>query len=250
MKKNAGRGILVGVAVCCVLGVIVATVMAMRGDGGSDEEWAEEVEVEDTLGREKTQAEIDNEDEGIRTARSIPEWGVDIEDPKVVAEKSTNIALVRIDRIEGFGNYSEVSESYTMPYTYGEMTVLENIKGELPLDKELKFYRMGGVLSAEEYYTGLGEEMKAKYAEMNADNPELWTKKTRYMLMDDIKVELGKVYLAYLMPDTVYEKDSKAYGMILAQAGTREAQKDENGEWEVLNNFTGEWESLSEVSGL
>lgn len=250
MKGNIGRGIVIGVAVCCVLGVVVATVMAMTGKREVEEVEIEETEVEDTLGREKTQAEIDNEDEGIETVRSIAEWAVDIEDPKEVAEKSTNIAMVKIDRIEGFGNYAEVSGRYTMPYTYGKMTVLQNIKGELPMNEELKFYRIGGVLSAEEYYTGLGEEMKAKYAEMNADDPELWTKKTRYMMEDDVKVELGKVYLVYLKPDIVYEKDSKAYGMILAQAGTREAQKGENGEWEVLNNFTGEWEKLSEVEGI
>jgi len=225
-------------------GVVVAMVMALRDDGGG-EEVSENEAVEE---RAKTQAEIDNEDEGIPTVVSIAEWTLDIRDAEVVAEKSSNIAIVRIDEISGFGNYSEVTGEYMMPYTYGKMTVLQNVKGELPLDKELKFYRMGGILTAEEYYTGLGEEMKAEYGEMNADDPELWTKKMRYVTEGDIKLELGKEYLVYLVPDTVYDQRGEAYGMILAQGGTREVRSGVNGEWtEVLNNFTGEWEKLSDV---
>ena len=98
---------------------------------------------------------------------------------------------------------------------------------------------------AEEYYAGLGEELKQKYGETDADDPELWTKKTRYTTNEDIKLELGKTYLAYMVPRG---GEDGAYVIICAQGGLREARSGMDEEWaEVLNNFTGEWERLSDV---
>lgn len=231
--KEVGRWVAIVVALVCAAGVVGAMVIVSR-----EEDVVEEV-IEEPVGREKTQAEIDNEDENIQTVGSVVDYAIDIQDTAAVAKNSSNVALVRIEKIEGFGNYNEIVEEYTRPYTYGRMRVLENYKGELPVGETVKFYRNGGVLTAEEYYAGEGEERRAKYAELNVDDPELWMKKTRYMTMGDIKSEVGKTYLVYLVPR---EGEEGAYGAICAQGGLREVRGDE-----VLNNFTGEWEKLSGV---
>lgn len=241
MKGNISRVMLVVLSIVCAMGVVVVMVMATCDrDGDVDENGI--VVVEEQV---KTQAEIDNEDENIPTVISVVDFAIDIRDPEVIMEEAEDVALVRIDEISGFGNYDEATGMYTVPYTYGKMTVLENYKGDLLVGEAVKFYRNDGILTAEEYYAGLGEELKLKYGETNADDPELWTKKTRYTTNEDIKLELGKTYLAYMVPR---EGEDGAYVIICAQGGLREARSSADEEWaEVLNNFTGEWERLSDV---
>lgn len=241
MKGSINRAMLWVLSIVCVAGVVAVTVMAVCNRGGNIDE-SETVVVEE---RVKTQAEIDNEDENILTVISVVDFAIDIRDPEIMMEEAEDVALVRIDEISGLGNYDEATGMYTVPYTYGEMTVLENYKGDLLVGEAVKFYRNGGILTAEEYYTGLGEELKQKYGETNADDPELWTKKTRYTTNEDIKLELGKTYLAYMVPRG---GEDGAYVIICAQGGLREARSSVDEEWaEVLNNFTGEWERLSDV---
>ncbi len=238
MKGSIGRVMLVVLSIVCAMGVVVVMMMATCDRDRDVDNGIVVVEE-----RVKTQAEIDNEDENIPTVISVVDFAIDIRDPEIMMEEAEDVALVRIDEISGFGNYDEATGMYTVPYTYGEMTVLENYKGDLLVGEAVKFYRNGGILTAEEYYTGLGEELKQKYGETNADDPELWTKKTRYMADGDIKLELGKTYLAYMVP-----REDGAYVIICAQGGLREARSSVDEEWvEVLNNFTGEWERLSDV---
>lgn len=218
MKKRENKvwnGVLIAAAVIGMLVVVSAVVFALRErvvSTGDDVK----IVVEDVAGRERTQAEIDNEDDSIPTVGPVVDYLIDIRDPEAVAGKSDYVALVRIEKIEGFGNYNEIAGTYTTPYTYGRMMVLENFKGELPVGETVKFYRNGGVLTAEEYYAGEDEEKRAKYAELNADDPDLWTKKTRHMAIGDIKPEFGKTYLVYLLPR---KGEEGAYGMIAAQGG-------------------------------
>ncbi len=240
MKGNISRVMLVVLSMVCAMGVVVVIVMATCDRDGDVDNGIVVVEE-----RVKTQAEIDNEDENIPTVISVVDFAIDIRDPEIMMEEAEDVALVRIDEISGFGNYDEVTGMYTVPYTYGEMTVLENYKGDLLAGEAVKFYRNGGILMAEEYYAGLGEELKQKYGETDADDPELWTKKTRYTTNEDIKLELGKTYLAYMVPRG---GEDGAYVIICAQGGLREARSGMDEEWaEVLNNFTGEWERLSDV---
>lgn len=175
-------------------------------------------------------------------------WSIDISNPVVVAEQSSNIALVRIDSIDGADNYSEVSGEYVYPYSYGRMTVLENLKGDLPMDGGVTFYKVGGTITAEQHYNGLTLAQKERY-EGATDGPDMF----KYAFSGDVELEVGKVYLAYLKPEVAYRGDSNAYGFICAQGGLREVQiqlddrSRSNGEARVLNNFTGEWESLADV---
>lgn len=253
MKKNVERLVVILVTIVCGVGVVGAMVWALSGAGGGDGVGGENSvdNVDEAAERQKTQAEIDNDDESIPTAGAVVDFAIDIRNPREVAEHSTNVALVRIEEITGFSNYSEIYAEYSVPYTYGKMRVLENYKGELPTDRDLKFYRNGGVLTAEQYYAGKDEGLRVKYAELNVDDPGLWTKKTRYTSMGDIRLEVGKTYLVYLVPEGRHDTSGEAYGMIAAEGGLREVRKDADGEWsEVLNNFTGEWEELSKIVEL
>ncbi len=183
------------------------------------------------------------------TITSDLSWSIDISSPSVVADQSTNIAIVRIESIDGANNYSELTNEYVYPYSYGQMTVLENVKGELPIDEKIEFYKMGGILTPEQHYAGLTEAQKSHYDDNQLNSLD----KFHYSIAGDIDIEVGKTYLAYMKPEQVYYGKPNTYGFTCAQGGLREVdfqndkQRSSGSNTKVLNNFTGEWENLIEV---
>lgn len=49
----------------------------------------------------------------------------------------------------GTDNYGTIYKRYVFPYTYGTMTILNVYKGSLEINKEVKFYKLGGTLPIE-----------------------------------------------------------------------------------------------------
>lgn len=186
--------------------------------------------------------------ENITVMNRIVDTAIALSDSQALAMQSTNIALVRIDSLDGANNYSEVTQQYVSPYTYGQMTLLQNIQGELSSGKNYEFYRLGGTLPAEQYYAGtLSAEQNAKRLELQAARGE--SDEGKYIkdyAMDDVEIEAGKTYLAYLVPENSYYGMPDTYAIIGFQGGLREARQTD-GVWQVLNNFTGEWEELESV---
>lgn len=189
-------------------------------------------------------------EKNIITVGGIVDTTIDLSNPQALAENSSYIALVRIDSLDGANNYSEISQQYVLPYTFGQMTVLENYKGELTPGEKYGFYRLGGTLPAGQYYAGaLSPETNAKRQAMQAENGESDAGKyVRDLAVGDIEIEVGKTYLVYLVPENSYYGKPDTYTIIGYQGGLREARQGD-GVWQVLNNFTGEWEDLAVILG-
>lgn len=188
--------------------------------------------------------------EDVAKVSSVVDTTINLADPQALAENSNYIALVCIDSLDGADNYSEISQQYVLPYTFGQMTVLENYKGELMPGEKYGFYRLGGTLPAEQYYAGaLSPEANAKRQTMQAENGESDAGKyVRDLAVGDIEIEAGKTYLAYLVPESSYYGKPDTYAIIGYQGGLREARQRDD-VWQVLNNFTGEWEDLAAALG-
>lgn len=203
-----------------------------------------------------------DETEKVYTIWSENCFAFDITDPAKMAENSQYVSLVKIDSLDEVDNYSELHQSYTMPYTRGRMTVIENLKGELPLGEELRFYRMGGAIAKDKYYKALegAERERFSYAmEHNAELSE--ADKVEVFGPDEVRLEEGKIYLVYMFDETFIDGEAGTYGIHSFKGGVREVKFDATKvglgalieQAEVLNNFTGEWEELSKVveqSGL
>ncbi len=197
-------------------------------------------------------------EQDVYVVSSAHDLAIDISDPTEMKRVSTYVALVRIDSIDGANNYSEVSQEYVLPYTYGHMTVLENIAGDLPTGESLEFYRLGGTISVDQYYNGLTEVEKERMEFAKENNAALASATYIKETSDgDVDVEAGKTYLVYLVDETAYYAKPGTYAIIGFEGGLREIRTNsgevvtqsttEATNMQVLNNFTGEWESLDNI---
>lgn len=198
-----------------------------------------------------------NNESNTYTVRSESSLATDISNPVKMAEMSQYVAIVRVNSLEGVDNYSQVGDEYVLPYTYGSMTIIKDIEGGLPVGKDVEFYRLGGAISVDKYYESLSDTEKAQFDYARKDNDEL--AKADYIEVldeDDIRIESGKTYLAYMVDEAAYQNKPGTYAIIGYKGGLREVQFDGNNfsiqsynesSARVLNNFTGKWEKLSDT---
>lgn len=184
---------------------------------------------------------------------------VDISDPAKMADMSQYVAIVQIDSLDGTDNYSNASQEFVSPYTYGRMTILNSIKGDLPVGDSVKFYRLGGAVSVDRYYAGLTDAEKERFDSIREANESLATADLIEVLnTDDIRIEAGKTYLVYMVDETAYDATPNTYAIIGFKGGLREVQLSQSGNdgvqtyssgsgVKVLNNFTNSWDDLSDV---
>lgn len=184
---------------------------------------------------------------------------VDVSDPANMVDMSQYVAIVRVDSLDGTDNYSKVNQEFVSPYTYGHLTVIESIEGELPVGESLKFYRLGGAVPVAQYYESLREVEKERFDSAKALNKELAAADLIEILhADDIRIEAGKTYLVYMVDETVYDAAPGTYAIIGLKGGLREVRLPQPGGGEaqtnsegtnikVLNNFTNTWDNLSDV---
>ncbi len=234
---------LLGAGLVCVL-IAVTVVLALQMMNHH------QIMNAEVLGNEPSVETSTEPENDIITVGGVVDTAIDLSNPQALATESAYIVLARIDAIDGTNNYSEISQQYVLPYTFGQMTVLENYKGELTLGEKCGFYRLGGTLPAEQYYAGvLSPEANAKRQAMQAENGESDAGKyVRDLAVGDIEIEAGKAYLVYLVPENSYYGKPDTYAIIGYQGGLREARR-VDGVWQVLNNFTGEWEDLAMILG-
>lgn len=133
------------------------------------------------------------------------------------------------------------------------MTVVDNLKGDLTVGESIRFYRLGGTISLEQFYAGMAEAEREKFGPIENSKDFFGdAKMVKYVMRDDVEPEAGKIYLMYLNPDTVCSKEPGGHIITGFQGGLREIKMEGNGTHhfvgiKVLNNFTGEWEDLSSV---
>lgn len=166
--------------------------------------------------------------------------------PEVMYQTAEQVVIARVDSIDGSSNYNEQTGEYVFPFTYGKMTILAVKKGNLSVNQQVPYLRMGAILTFEQYYQGLLPDHQQKIAEHMDQQP----KYVKHMFGDDIDIEAGKIYLIYIGENDSKDSPEKdAYPIIGWEGGLREIKGDlsSQAQIQVLNNITGEWENLSQL---
>ena len=176
----------------------------------------------------------------------------DITDTTYVSNLSSDIAIITITSIDGGSNFSEQTDDYCYPYTYGKFVVDKVYKGNLEVDKEYNYIRTGGIIDFESYYNSLEEAEKEKHDYLAKG---INSKYVQMKFNGDIDIEVGKTYLAYLTsPEygegTFAKKDSytiDSFGGGLREVDTSSLVNNDETNILVLNNFTNNFEKLEDV---
>lgn len=244
---------------CLILPISIASLLAIKHlsqphfQQGTNLQEDKIIEFED-ISLANTQTDITINEANVYTISTMNCLVEDVSDPNVMTRLSQYTAIVRIDSIDGGDNYSTLNESYVLPYTYGKMTVIQSLRGELPENQTLEFYRLGGTVSMDQYYDSLYDSEKANFDEMSMDDAIKNADFIKVFDAEDVRPEVGKTYLVYLKDETVYHGIPGTYAIIGLQGGLREVQAADSeiqaysaSPVKVLNNFTGEWESLADI---
>lgn len=249
--RNMNKKLLIALSLCCVLGVVGVTAHAYQSQLTSEDRKETVATLGGKAGANGNQSELAVDD--VEVVTTFASLAIDISDPAVMWDNSTNIVLARVDSIDGSSNYSDVTDDYVYPYTYGHMTVIENFKGELPVDESVEFYKIGGTVSTQQYYNSMAEAQREKFDVFGDKSKISDSKFIKQMFSGDIDVEVGKTYVMYLGPETAYHAKPGTYAIFGFQGGLREVQTTSGGlgrsasSQMVLNNFTGEWEELKDL---
>lgn len=244
MKMSIKKVSIVCALACVILaGVVLFSYFSLKQEGNLSVSHAEGTNVFN-----------DETEKRVYTVTSMSDLAINNEDPEEMLKVSQYVALVHIDSVDGGNNYSEVTGEYVLPYTFGRMTILQVLSGDLQTDSEVEFYRLGGTVTTEQYYNGLPLAQQERYTmEQAVDAMFDSADYVKDIEEGDIDVEAGKTYLAYLVDETAYFAKPNTYAIIGYQGGLREVKQSTERSLlstTVLNNFTGEWEELGEVINL
>lgn len=233
MKKEVTKKHLAIIIFALTIAIAIGSGVAMSySDNKALEDYSDEEKVEDSPSQ------------GLGTFSMLDRL-IDPYDHAGMYDESDFIALVSIDSIDGADNYAEVRQGVSRVFTYGRMTVIKSLKGDLEEGSTKTFYRAGGTMDFSTYCSHLSEQECAKLRGLNPDQETM-----TYGIDGDVALEEGKIYLAYLKKDKTL-RATEGYTFQQYQRGLREIQTTSgysaNSDLKVLNNFTGEWENLSDV---
>lgn len=176
-----------------------------------------------------------------------------ISNPAYVDSVSSDIALITILSIDGGDNFSEQTNEYCYPYTYGKFKVEKVYKGNLKEENEYNYLRAGGIINYNSYYKSLSDNENAK-SDFLTNGVKLSYIEMKFE--GDIDIEPGKTYLAYLSnPESGTFARKDTYMINCFEGGLREVlnyssvKTRDFSEIEVLNNFTGEYEKINDIIG-
>ena len=159
---------------------------------------------------------------------------------KTIAEHSDYIAIIKIDSIDGGSNVNrKTGEPVVDIYAYGKAKVLVRIKGAL--NSNILYTRPGGSMPYDEWILNETDGWKIDELVKGKDNKSTMKIIVNSNIIEDIKIETGKTYLAYMVHSDEFNYDNE-YVIIGYQYGLREYK-----DGKVKNNTTGEWEELSKI---
>lgn len=184
------------------------------------------------------------------------EYVIDISNIEELINAYDHVFIGTVDSIDGCSTTIGTNSFNFIPKTYGTLSVLDDLKGNMNQDK-IQFARTGGIISIADYEKNAPKEMLVNDEKHRLDaNQESLDKEStyhKYLLDGDIDLEAGKTYLFF---GTFYE--SGVFSIYGAQYGAREVrQKDTNittfrslpevNSLEIKNNDTGEYETLDSI---
>ena len=155
-------------------------------------------------------------DVNVENVLSSADFAIDIENVSELRDHTTNVFLATVDSIDGCGTTVVTNNFSPIPHTYGVLTVLENLKGEV--NGQINFAKPGGLLSIADYEKHAPQEMidnddKHRGKDIDKEHTYMY-----YGFENDIKLEAGKTYVFF----TNYIKESNMYVVDGIQYGTRE----------------------------
>lgn len=125
------------------------------------------------------------------------------------------VAIIKVNKILGYTNYSSIKNKYLWPITKLEVTVEKSLKGEI--EGTIQINKSGGIISIADWEKILSEERIERYGYNKLSKEE---KENTYI---DIimgpsygKPEQGKKYLVFL------KEDKESYGCLTVSAGYME----------------------------
>lgn len=243
-SNTSGKNKKITIAIVVVILLLIAGVIAAVAILNSQKRNNETTNQESTELNQNPNSNVQDDDAYV-ISRFI-DLSYNNSDPQTMAERSDGIAIVKIKSLDGVSNYGNGVQQYVYPYTYGQMGVIQTLKGDIKEGDTVKFSRLGGTMSFDEYLESLSETERAKFANQNTEK-----KQAKITFDGDIDIEVGKTYLVYLKNSNVHYAEPGAYEIIGFEGGLREIQATSdysvNSDLKVLNNFTGEWENLSDV---
>jgi len=159
------------------------------------------------------------------------------------------IAIVKIDKLRPAATYRENIDEYILPFTPGDATVLNVLKGNFKSEK-ISFIRLGGTVPFSEYEKSFYEEARSKFNETIPEKKKS-TMFVKNMAVHDIEIEEGKTYLVYMnRSDEFHEKNE--YTIEAFEYGLREISMTKSDSKNldlqtisIKNNKTGEFEALN-----
>lgn len=171
-------------------------------------------------------------------------------DPSDISDifaRSTEVAVVTIESIDGGDNIMNSTREYIYPFTYGKLSVQAVYKGNLTEGSTIGYTRMGGIIPFDKYYDSQFQAQKEKLDRLMGDE------RPDYVEMkydNDIQIEVGKSYMVYMVPYTEYDvEELPVYNIIGWEGGLREVQGNPKARTglKLYNNYTKEWEALKTV---
>jgi len=195
-----------------------------------------------------------NNEKNILYDKASAQFLYDYSDKKVIEEISDFIAIIRVDSIDGVSNINAKVNENCYPFTYGKATVLKNLKGNIAQDS-ISFARSGGILEFDKWIDG--EDNPDKILQLiNTDDTKNILVQSKFE--GDIDIELGKIYLVYMMKNEDFNEDidfiinGVQYGLreVDLQNSNYRKTRSTTENIKVKNNDTGKWESINEVLSL
>ncbi len=172
--------------------------------------------------------------------------------PEYMLELSDMVALVTIITIDGAS--TEYNNMFGM--TYGSLLIEDIIAGD-NIDKDvIEYIKPGGILTMSNWEKTQPQAANDKRNHLREQSGTEIDKDNTYInikLGNDIELEIGKTYLAYLNYNETFDK----YEMVGLGNGLREVNIEQqinsvkkrniknNSDLNIKNNTTGEWESLN-----
>ena len=193
--------------------------------------------------------------EHIQNAETFAETAIDISDVAKLRDFHTNVFVGTIASIDGCSTTVATGEFVSMPQTYGKISVLENLKGNMPSDT-ITFARGGGIISVADYEKNAPDELIANHEKHR--NQEIDKEHTYYHFFynDDITIEAGKTYVFFgsFEQTGVFQIDGMKYGSReVVEPSTNQSAFRTMPQESVLqlkNNATGEYESFEAFKNL
>lgn len=127
---------------------------------------------------------------------------------------SDSIVIGRIDTVRD----ADMKYNDVVGYTYGQLTVLHVLSGNLSVGEEIEYAKPGGVIEYSKWNAAQPQADQEKRAYLLDKNNEQEPAYVDILLENDIHIEAGKPYLIYLK----FSDDMNRYEIIGLGNGLRE----------------------------